>query len=208
MALEILYPGHRNSWAVLTEDSFTQANPVSPNAAAGNTSTTFDSQVNSTGVLGGSVAFTRPDVGNNYVGGPGYAAGVAVAEAGAVKPVGLFINDAVGNAFENTPAIASGKGPYVNGMGTYKVDLYETDVMNNGTMSDGTAVVANATLTYSSGLLLFASENGLLTPVPEDAFEVTEGAAVIGTDPGPTAVAIVIQAPTSSSTAMVVDLRI
>ena len=114
----------------------------------------------------------------------------------------------MGNAFENTPAIASGKGPYVNGMGTYKVDLYETDAINAGTLSDGTAILADATITYTGGLLLFASENGYLTAVPEDAYEVTEGNAVIGTDPGPTIIGVVIQAPTSSSATMVVDLRI
>jgi hypothetical protein len=208
MALEILYPGHRNSWAVLTEDSFTQSNPAGPNAVAANTSTTIANQTNSTGVLGGSVAFTRPDVGNNYVGGPAYESGVAPAEAGAVRPVGLFINDAVGNAFENTPAIASGKGPYVSGMGTYKVDLYETDATNNGTLSDGTAVLANATITYTAGLLLYASENGLLTANPADSYEVTQGAATIGSGNEPTVVGVVIQAPTSSSATLVVDLRI
>lgn len=208
MALEILYPGHRNSWAVLTEDTFTQSNPAGPNGTAANTSTTFASQSNTSGVLGGSVAFTRPDVGNNFIGGPAYVAGVAPAESGAVRPLGLFINDAVGNAFENTPGIASGKGPYMSSMGTYKVDLYETDCTNGGTLSDGTVLIADATIVYSAGLLLYASENGLLTANPSDSYEVTQGVAVIGSGNEPTVVGVVIQAPTSSSATMVVDLRL
>lgn len=208
MALEIFYPGHRNSFGVLTEDAFTQSNPSSPNADTANTSATLDNQTNATGVLGGSVAFTRPDVGNNFIGGPGYDSGSAVTEAGANRPLGLFINDSVGNAFENTPGIASGKGPYVSGMGTYQVDLYETVAINSGTLTDGTGVSADATLVYTAGLLLYASENGFLTSVPEDAYEVVHGAATVGTDPGPTVIGVVLQAPTATSATMVVDLRV
>jgi len=203
MALEILYVGHRNSYGVLTEDAFTQSNPSSPNADAANTSTTFANQTNSTGVLGGSVAFTRPDVGNNYIGGPGYDTGAPVTEAGAVKPLGLFINDAVGNAYENTPGIASGKGPYVSAMGTFKVDLYETVAIRAGTLSDGTAVIADATFTYTAGLEVYASENGLLTPNPDDTYEVEHGGAT-----APTLIGVVLQAPTASSATMVIDLRV
>lgn len=208
MALEILYPGHRNSWGVLTEDAFTQSNPSSPNADVDNTSSTLDNQTNSTGVLGGSVAFTRPDVGNNYIGGPGYDSGSAVTEAGANKPLGLFINDSVGNAYENTPGIASGKGPYVSGGGTYKVDLYETVAIRSGTLSDGTSVAADDTLSYSAGLLLYASENGYLTCVPEDSYESVHGSETVGTAPGPTVVGVVLQAATSSSATLVLDLRV
>jgi len=205
MALDIRYPGHRNSYSVLAEDAFTQSNPSSPNAATANTSSTWANQTNSTGVLGGSVAFTRPDIGNNYIGGPGYAAGVAVAEAGAVLPIGLFINDAVGNAYENTPGIASGKGPYVHSGGQYRIDLYETVAINAGTFSDGTAILADGAITYTAGLKLYASENGILTCVPEDAYEVVAGTQSTATA---TVVGVVIQAPTTASATMVVDLRI
>jgi hypothetical protein len=205
MALEIKYVGHRNSWPVLTEDSFTQANPPSPNATVANTSSTLDNQVNSTGVLGGSVAFTRPDVGSNYIGGPGYIGGAAVAEAGAVLPLGLFINDAVGNAYENTPGIASGKGPFVMSMGLYRVDLYETAAINAGTLSDGTAILADGAITYTAGLKLYASENGYLTAVPEDSYEVVHGGFAITTH---TLMGVVIQAPTATSATMVVALRV
>jgi len=205
MALDIRYPGHRNSWGVLTEDSFTQSNPSSPNADTANTSTTWDNQTNSTGVIGGSVAFTRPDVGSNYIGGPGYDGAAAVTEAGANLPLGLFINDAVGNPYENTPGIASGKGPYVCSGGTYKVDLYETIAINTGTLSDGTAVNADDTLTYTAGLKLYASENGILTCVPEDCYEDVHGGFTAATS---TIIGIVLQAPTSADAFMVLDLRI
>lgn len=203
MALDIRYPGHRNSWGVLTEDAFTQSNPSSPTADTANTSDTWANQVNSTGVLGGSVAFTRPDVGSNYVGGPGYSSGVAVTEAGAVVPLGLFINDAVGNAYENTPGIASGKGPYVCSGGTYKVDLYETVSTLGGTDSAGTVVAIDGTITYTAGLYVYASDSGILTSIPEDTYEVVSGGFTT-----PTIIGVVLQAPTSSDAFMVIDLRI
>jgi len=206
MALDIRYPGHRNSWGVLTEDSFTQSNPSSPTADTANTATTWANQVNTSGVLGGSVAFTRPDVGSNYIGGPGYtSAGAAVTEAGANVPLGLFINDAVGNAYENTPGIASGKGPYVCSGGTYKVDLYEDVSTLGGTLSDGTAVAIDATITYTAGMRLYASDNGILTGIPEDTYEnVSGGFSVLEA----TVIGVVLQAPSSADAFMVIDLRI
>lgn len=213
MALDIRYVGHRCSWGVLTEDSFTQSNPPSPNADTANTSSTISNQVNTTGVLGGSVAFTRPDVGSNYIGGPGYASGAAVTEAGAVLPLGLFINDAVGNAYENTPGIASGKGPYVCSGGVYRVDLYETVAIRAGTLSDGTSVSLDDTLTYTAGMLLFASENGYLTCNPADSYEAQHGeATLVATDAAVfqavTPMGVVLQAPTASSSTLVVQLRV
>ena len=88
------------------------------------------------------------------------------------------------------------------------MDLYETVAIHNGTLSDGTAVLADDALTYTSGLLLYASENGYLTCVPEDSYEVVHGVSVVGTDPGPTVIGVVLQAPTGSSATMVLDLRV
>jgi len=96
-ALRLLHPGVRNTVGVLTADAFTQTNPPIVTTAG-----TISTQTNTgvLGVLSGSVAFTRPDQGSNFIGGP--------VEPGApdnilIRPLGCFINTAVGNAFENQP---------------------------------------------------------------------------------------------------------
>lgn len=158
-ALRILYVGVRNSVGVLTSDSFTQTNPPAVTGA-----TTITSQVDTTkrGVLSGSVAFARPDAagGSNYIGGPGIATtaatgGAVVTASPASVVLGVFINSANGNPYENTPGPASGKGPYVSAMGTYGNALFETKNINNGAL----------TLTYAVGDNLYASLNGYLTNV-------------------------------------------
>jgi hypothetical protein len=118
--------------------------------------------------MGGSVAFTRGDIGPNYIGGT-YT--LAAATAG-VRPVGVFINNAAGRPYENLPALASGKGPYVSAMGTYGNSLYETRNLDS-----------SANLTYTTGDPLFASKNGYLTNVEADnnRFEqVASGVTLIG----------------------------
>jgi hypothetical protein len=99
----------RNTVGILTDDAFTQSNGpiVTYTATIANTSAGYNSSV--LGVLSGSVAFARPDAGDNYVGGP-----VAAVGTSGVRPLGVFINTAAGNDFENQPAVASGKGPYVS----------------------------------------------------------------------------------------------
>ena len=85
---------------------------------------------------------------------------MSVSEAAGVKPVGCFINNAAGNAFENTPGAASGKGPYVSAQGTFGNSLFETQILT--TTGGGTA--AGTALTYSVGNELIASVNGYLMP--------------------------------------------
>ena len=155
-ALRILNVGIRNTVGVLTSDSFTQTNPPAVTGAA-----TITTQVDTTkrGVLSGSVAFARPDAGggSNYVGGPGIAtaaaagAGVVLASPASVV-LGVFINSANGNPYENTPGPASGKGPYVSAMGTYGNALFETQNIDTA-----------AALVYAVGNDLVASKNGYLT---------------------------------------------
>ena len=140
-SLRILHLGVRNTVGVLCEDAFTQANPVTGGVVTG--------QVDSSalGVLSGSVAFARNSGsggGSNEIGGP--AAGTAC------LPLGCFINNALGNSFENTPGSASGKGPYVSAQGTYANALFEDKNLNGG-----------ADLTYTTGQELVASVNGFLT---------------------------------------------
>ena len=120
-------------------------------------------------------------------------------------PLGIVINDAVGHAFQNSPGIASGKGPYLSGGSTIEVDLYETVAIRNGTLSDGTAVLLDDALTYTAGLKLFASENGYLTCVPEDAYEVVHGNQTVATA---TVVAIVLSTPNATNGKMFLDVRI
>jgi len=141
---------------VLTNDSFTQTNP--PVVTATSTiSTNVDTSV--LGALSGSIAYTRPDQGVNFI-GPN-AEGVGAANELFVLPLGLFINDAVGNAYENTPGPASGKGPYVSGQGTYASSLFETQFL----AASGGGGAAGDAITWTTGMRMIASRNGYLMPL-------------------------------------------
>jgi hypothetical protein len=153
-ALRLLHVGVRNSNAELTPEAFTQSNP--PIVTATNTrSLKVNTQV--FGVLSGSVAFNRPDVGSNLVGGP--TEGSAATTQLYISPVGVFINNATGYQFVNQPGFGSGVGPYVSAMGTYGNQLYETQAL-----AAGTGFSAGDTITYVPGQELIASRNGYLMP--------------------------------------------
>lgn len=154
--VQIFHVGTRNSVGNATADSFTQANPPVVTTTA-NVSTTL-ANITKKGVLGASVAFVRSDAGNGLIGGP---VKVAAAYVATIRPLGLFINDALGNAFENTPGVASGKAPYLTGMPCVGVSLWESQ----------TQIGASTTLVYTAGDRLYASVNGLLTNRVEDAYE-------------------------------------
>ena len=155
-ALRILHVGVRNTVGILTDDAFTQTNPpIVPTANTITQSAGMNTAVS--GVLGGSVAFTRPDVGSNYIGGPRESNPFAANPL--VRPIGLFINNAVGRPYENTPGPASGKGPYVSAMGTYATSLYETQAIGAAG-----AYAAGDDLVYTVGQPLMASRNGYLMP--------------------------------------------
>lgn len=211
-ALRILYSLIKDSIPALSSDGFTQANPsvvTTPSAV----STTLPANVKR-GVLGGSVAFTRPDVGQNVVGG---AALVAAAYVAKTRPLGLFINDAVGNAYENLPAVASGKSPYVRG-GFVGAKIYETAVQTTNLYSAGSWATSGATvgtaLTYSVGDKLYASVNGLLTNRWEDSYEAqwiataTSGSGASGSprETDVTKLGTVLAPPDSESSEMFVSL--
>ena len=178
-ALRILHVGVRNTLGQLTADSFTQSNPKFTidvdriSQAPGLLTSVF-------GVLSGSIAFTRGDEGSSYHGGP-TAAGRAHTE----RVLGVFINNASGNAFENQPGVASNRGPYVSAQGSYANRLYETSQTG-----------ADLALTYASGDSLFASINGFLTnDTNERHTDETE-------------IAILKIAPDSNSDELVYDQRI
>lgn len=177
-ALRILHVGVRNTVGQLTEDSFTQTNPPIETTAA-RVSNSAGLLTNALGVLSGSIAFARPDEGANYHGGP--SARVAATD----RVLGVFINSASGNAFENQPGVASNRGPYVSAQGTYANRLYETSQTG-----------ANVALTYTIGESLFASVNGYLT---NDTNERASDTTVI---------AVLKIAPDSSSDELVYDQRI
>lgn len=149
-ALRILHVGVRNTVGQLTADSFTQTNPpVVTTAGTKTTASGFTAGV--LGVLSGSIAFARNDEGEYFHGGP-----TSVVNA-KEKPIGVFINTAVGLAFTNQPGVASNRGPYVSAQGSYGNSLYETQVLTNDNGNQGDALV------YTIGDELFASQNGYLT---------------------------------------------
>lgn len=202
--LRILYSLVKDSIPALTADAFTQANPPIVTTAP-ERSTTLPVNVK-LGVLSGTVAFTRSDAGENLVGGPtDYSVAAAVRTIGgvtlqpALRPLGLFINDALGNAYENTPAVASGKGPFLRG-GSVGVKVYETQVQLGGS--------AGSDVTYLPGDRLYASVNGLLTNVIADSFEWAAIDANAGTPSASdvTVMGIVLAPPDATSTEMFLAL--
>ncbi len=189
--LRELHRGTHNSEATLAGDAFDQVNPLLGKGGATEAAVLVGDNKN--GVRSGSVCFTRPDAGNNIVGGPDVTAGAGFRAL--MRPLGVFINDALGNAFENTPGVASGQGPYMSAQGTFGNRLYETQVQVGGG--------AGAALVYSPGDSLWASRNGLLTNVAADTFEVISGAG------GPaTLIGILKHAPEADFAEMLYDQRI
>jgi hypothetical protein len=196
-ALRILYSVIKGDTIPdLAEDAFTQNNPnVITTAIA--VSTTLPTNVKK-GVLGGSVAFVRPDIGENTVGG---AVQVAAAYVAKTRPLGLFLNDALGNANENTPGVGSGKGPFLRG-GAAGVKIYETQLQT--TVSGG---AVGDPITYAVGDRLYASVNGLLTNVWQDSYETQwittattgSGGGGAAIEPDVTCMGVVLSPPDSAS---------
>lgn len=87
------------------------------------------------GVLGGTVAALKD--GANYT---------VVPANGTNRPIGLFVNNAAGNPFDNSPAVASNKIAIAQKMASVEVDIY-------------------ADVTFKIGDKLYADENGYLTNV-------------------------------------------
>jgi len=164
MALTILIRGQLNAIPVLSDECFTKQN------YGVNTNTTLS--VNTPrGVLGGSVA--------------GVSAGLdytAVPCTDELRPIGLFVNDAAGAAFENAPAVASGKVTVMKAQASVEVDVYET--RNAAGLAD---------LTYSVGDLLYCSAQGFLTN------ETSSEGTVIG---------VCTKAPSTASPTLGLDERI
>lgn len=202
-ALRILYSLIKDSVPSLASDGFTVNNPNVVTASNAR-STTLPATVKK-GVLGGSVAFVRPDVGQNTIGG---AVQVASAYVAKTRPLGLFINDALGNSNENTPAVASGKCPFLRG-GTAGTKVYETQQQTTvGGGSVGTALV------WAVGDRVYASVNGLLTNRWQDSYEAqwintaATGSGSMGAtlEPDVTCMGVVLAPPDASSAELFIAL--
>jgi hypothetical protein len=213
-ALRILYSLFKDTIPSLSPDGFTQNNPnvVTTLSAV---STTIPLNVKK-GVLGGSVAFVRPDIGENTVGGAVLVSGAYVVNT---RPLGLFINDAVGNAYENTPGPASGKGPFLRG-GTAGDKLYETAKQTTNSYSGGAwslaGGVVGTALVYSPGQKLYASVNGYLTNDWTDSYEAqwiaaaATGSGTAGTprETDVTRMGTLLAQPDATSTEMFLELNV
>jgi len=164
MSLTILIRAQLSSIPVLSDECFTKQN------YGVNTNTTLS--VNTPrGVLGGSVA--------------GVSAGLdytAVPCTDVLQPMGLFVNDAAGAAFENSPAVASGKIAIMKGQASVEVDVFETE-----------NAAASADLVYAVGNDLYCSAQGFLTN------EVSTNGTKIG---------LLTKAPSTSSPTLGLDERI
>lgn len=134
MALRILFPGDRNSLSTLAPGAFTRQNY----GAAGATSSRITADTPD-GVLAGMVAAYSDD----------YEVTISTDHTA----VGIFLNDAAGSPFENTPAVASGKVTVMRSMGSYETDIYETLTEAGGALSSA----------YAAGDSLYVSDFGLLT---------------------------------------------
>jgi hypothetical protein len=98
--------------------------------------------------------------------------------------IGIFLNDAAGSPFENTPTVASGKLTVMTSMGSYETDIYETLTEAGGAFAGP----------YAVNDVLYASKNGLLTKDP----------ALAAT----TVVGIVAKAPTSTDPWLGFNLKV
>ena len=187
-ALRILHVGVRNTVGQLHSSAFTQSNPV----FGANATSAPGLLTNVLGVLSGSIAFTRGTT--NEHGGPSVAAAPATE-----RVLGVFINNASGNAFENQPGVASNRGPYVSAQGSYGNKLRETQQLTAGNNAG-----AGNDLTYAVGDSLVASLNGYLTNSAQttDHHDVAHGVATT------TEIAILKIVPDSDSDELVYDQRI
>ncbi len=191
--LRILYRGHSNSSSKLTEDAYTNTNP--PIAALAGVASSTLTGITKTGVLGSSVAVTRPDAGGGYIGGPPSNEALE----GNFRPLGLFRRDANGLPNENDPGVASEKTAYLHGGGQYGCQLYESKILNTG---------AALSPSWTSGVLVYCSRNGLITTL-DNANNTLERVAAHSMSPATgTVMGVVLMGPTSAIAEVTLDLHV
>ena len=174
--VEVLQRQAFNTIGALATGSLTQDNRV------GNAQKVANTRLNANtpkGLLAGSVV---------AVAGNGLIGACAGDSTTADKAVGIAINNAVGNPFESSSGVGSGKCVYAHGTGTVlRTDIYETY------KQDGSTPVA-----YTAGDLLYSSQNGLLINV----LDSTNNA------PYATIIGICLSAPTATDSYLSVQMRI
>ena len=180
--VEVLYRQTYNTIGAITAIGLTQDNRV----GNGNVQQANNARLNAStpkGILAGSVVAV---IGNGLI---GPAAGDSTTTFD--KVVGIAVNNAVGNPYESSSAVASGKVVYAHGSGTVlRTDIYET-------MDSLTGLTPIA---YTAGDKVYASQNGLLTNLAGlDSTSVLPFSTLIG---------IVLSAPTATDPYMSVQMKI
>lgn len=177
--MEVLYRQTFNTLGGITTAGLTQNNTVGNAQKVANTRL---STATNKGILAGSVVAV---VGNGLI---GPAAGDSTAFD---MVVGVAVNDAVGNPFESSSAVASQKVVYMHGTGScFRTDIYETKNAAGGALATG----------YAAGQLVYASQNGLLTNA--------SGLAVAGVVGSQTPVGIILNPPTAADLYMTIQMKI
>lgn len=178
--VEVLYRQTYNTIGTIVAAGLTQDNRVGNNQKVNNTRLTSSTPK---GILAGSIVATA---GEGIIGA---CAGDSTTAFD--KAVGIAVNNALGNPFESSSAVASNKVVYAHGTGTVvRTDIYEV------VLSDGSTPV-----TYTNGDRLYSSQNGLITNYADlDASTITNGYATL--------IGILLQKPTSTDPYMTVQMRI
>jgi hypothetical protein len=149
--LEILYRQTFNTYGQITALGLTYDNIN--NSAQSKANTQLDSTTTPKGILAGSVVAVA---GSGMI-GPCFGDNTSATSTTATqdKAVGIAVNNALGNPFESSSALASNCVVYAHGTGTViRTSLYEA-----------VGVTGSGTLQYTAGDKMYASKNGLLTNV-------------------------------------------
>lgn len=176
--MDVLYRQTYNTLGQILAAGLTQDNRVGNAQKVANTRLTAATPK---GILAGSVV---------SVAGDGIIGPCSNDSTNVDKVVGIAVNNALGNPYESSSAVASNKVVYAHGTGTViRTDIYETFRV------DGVTAI-----TYTAGEKLYASVNGLLT---------NSTGLVIGANlANSTVVGILLAKPTATDPYMSVQLRV
>ena len=174
----VLYRQTYNTLGAIVAAGLTQDNRVGNDQKVNNSRLTTTTNK---GILAGSVV---------AVAGSGTIGAAAGDSSTFDKVTGVAVNDAVGNPFESSSAVSSGKVVYAHGSGTVvSTDIYETK------QTDGSAAV-----TYAYGDKLYASQNGLITN--SDGLNLSVTLASI------TVIGVLLKVPTASDPYMTFQMKL